>query len=375
MRAIHPKKSAIHHGDCVELLEATSPGWARLAFADPPFNIGYKYDSYDDAREYREYVAWSRRWIEAAVRALTPDGSLYIAIGDEYAAELRIIGRELGLTLRNWIIWHYGFGQNTKTKFARSHAHVLYFVRDPKQHVFNDSQLRFPSLRHTEYGDRRANPAGRLPDDVWNEFPRVCGTFAERQGWHGCQMPEALLMRIIRASSLPDDTVLDPFSGSGTTASAAVLLGRVGVGIEQSAEYVESGRRRLELAVARARTWRAPTESGWSDFERQCLKDLYRETETPMESLAVNEAAMNCIAACLEARTGRAIEPAEIRAELERLYARNLLPRFKNDRPFQPKRYRKAAHAPDRKLTEAWFAGVPSSLKKRNEHGQSMLGI
>lgn len=104
MKAIDPGTSGIHHGNCVELLEATRPGWARLAFADPPFNIGYKYDSYDDAREYREYVAWSRQWIEATVRALTPDGSLYIAIGDEYAAELRIIGRELGLTLRNWII-------------------------------------------------------------------------------------------------------------------------------------------------------------------------------------------------------------------------------------------------------------------------------
>lgn len=374
MKAIDPSKSGIHHGDCVELLQATPPGWARLAFADPPFNIGYRYDSYDDAREYREYVAWSRRWIEATVRALTPDGSLYIAIGDEYAAEVRIIGRELGLTLRNWIIWHYGFGQNTKTKFARSHAHVLYFVRDPKRHVFNADQLRFPSLRHTEYGDRRANPAGRLPDDVWNEFPRVCGTFAERQGWHGCQMPESLLMRIIRASSIPDDTVLDPFSGSGTTASAAVLLGRVGIGIEQSAEYVESGRRRLELALAKARTWRAATESGWSDFERHCLTELYRETETPLESLAVNEAAMKCVAACLEARTERAIEPASILAELERLHSRGLLPRFKNDRPFQPKRHRKAEHTRDRKLAEAWYSGIPSGLRKQNERGQPLLG-
>src|SRR5262245_28877107 len=225
------RQSAIHCGDCVELLNAAPPGFARLVFADPPFNIGYRYSHYDDARAYDEYVNWSRGWMTAAVRALTPDGSVFVAIGDDYAAELRIIGRNLGLTLRNWIIWHYQFGQNTSEKFVRSHTHILYFVRDPKKHVFHDAMIRFPSARHTEYGDRRANPLGRLPDDVWNEFPRVCGTFKERQGWHGCQMPEALLARIICTASDPGDVVLDPLAGSGTTPAAAVKYGRIGVGI------------------------------------------------------------------------------------------------------------------------------------------------
>ena len=86
--------------------------------------------------------------------------------------------------------------------------------------------MRCPRARPTEYNDKRADPWGRLPYDTWSEFPRVCGTFREREGWHGCQMPEALLMLIILVSSNPGDVVLDPFAGSGTTGEAAHLLGR-----------------------------------------------------------------------------------------------------------------------------------------------------
>jgi site-specific DNA-methyltransferase (adenine-specific) len=84
-----------------------------------------------------------------------------------------------------------------------------------------------------------------MPDDVWSGYSRVCGTFKERAGWHPCQMPESLLKRIIAASSNPDDCVLDPFSGSGTTAAAAYQLGRSYVGIEISEEYVENSKKRL----------------------------------------------------------------------------------------------------------------------------------
>ena len=85
-----------------------------------------------------------------------------------------------------------------------------------------------------------------MPDDVWNGYPRVCGTFKERAGWHPCQMPENLLKRIIAASSNPGDCVLDPFCGSGTTAAAAYQLGRHYTGIEISTQYVENTKKRLE---------------------------------------------------------------------------------------------------------------------------------
>jgi site-specific DNA-methyltransferase (adenine-specific) len=212
-------------------LDSWSERCIDLAFADPPFNIGYVYDNYVDDKPNAEYVAWSRAWMAACQRVLKADGSFYIAIGDDFAADIRVLGRELGLHLRNWIIWRYTFGQNMKAKFSRAHTHVFYFTKDPKQFTFNDRNLRFPSARHTEYQDLRANPLGRLPDDVWDEFPRVCGTFRERAGFHGCQMPEALLMRIIMASSNPGEIVLDPFVGSGQAARAALHRHRYLAGV------------------------------------------------------------------------------------------------------------------------------------------------
>jgi len=232
--------------DCIEVLSKVEEPFADLIFADPPFNIGYKYDKYYDRVKKKNYIAWTQAWMEACTKVLKPHGSFYIAIGDDYAAHVKLIAEdELGLTMRNWIIWHYTFGQQTKTKFARAHTHIFYFVADKKNFVFNDHAVRVPSDRQLTYGDKRANPAGKMPDDVWNGFVRVCGTFKERQGWHPCQMPESLLMRIVAVSSNPGDCVLDPFSGSGTTAAAACQLGRDYVGLDISEDYVANANERL----------------------------------------------------------------------------------------------------------------------------------
>jgi len=232
-------------GDCIDVLSKVRKPFADLIFADPPFNIGYKYDKYDDKQKHENYITWTKEWMTACKKVLKPDGSFYIAIGDEYAANVKIIADELGLFLRNWLIWHYTFGQQTKNKFARSHTHIFYFVTDKKRFTFNDHTVRIPSDRQLYYNDKRANPAGKMPDDVWDRYSRVCGTFRERTGWHPCQMPENLLKKIITVSSSPDDCVLDPFSGSGTTAAAAYQLGRNYVGIEISQSYVEKSEERL----------------------------------------------------------------------------------------------------------------------------------
>jgi len=242
-------------GDCVAWLNRRRRPFADLIFADPPFNIGCKYDLYRDRKAYDEYHAWTESWMGACHQALTSTGSFWVAIGDEYAAEVRLIARRLGLHLRNWVIWHYTFGQNTRKKFARSHTHLFYWTKDPKAFTFNDQAVRIPSARQTTYADKRAHPKGKLPDDVWS-FSRVCGTFNERARWHPCQMPERLLERIVLACSNPGDLVLDPFSGSGTTCVVAARLGRRYTGIDISEEYVRRARRRIAqtLAGRRART-------------------------------------------------------------------------------------------------------------------------
>ncbi len=241
----HKLLNKIICGDCIEVLGKIDEPFADLIFADPPFNIGYKYDKYYDKVKKKNYIAWTKDWMSACKKVLKPNGSFYIAIGDEYAANIKITADELGLFMRNWIIWHYTFGQQMKNKFARSHTHIFYFVNDNKNFTFNDLAVRIPSDRQLIYNDKRANPAGKMPDDVWNGYSRVCGTFKERTGWHPCQMPESLLKRIIAASSNPSDCVLDPFSGSGTTAAAAVQLGRNYVGLEISQKYVDNSNKRL----------------------------------------------------------------------------------------------------------------------------------
>ena len=363
------KPDTIYCGDSTELLSSWPEGCVDLAFADPPFNIGYVYDNYVDDKPNAEYVAWTRDWMAACRRALKADGSFYIAIGDDFAADVRIIGRELGLHLRNWIIWRYTFGQNMKAKFSRAHTHIFYFTKDAQVFTFNDRQLRFPSARHTEYQDLRANPLGRLPDDVWDEFPRVCGTFRERAGFHGCQMPEALLMRIIMASSNPGEIVLDPFVGSGTTAAAAKRLGRRYVGIDISPEYAKHTRERLRGVTDDSAA--KPQDGCWPAFHTEMLMQLYRETKVTLANLLPNEVALRVIAASLSERVGHAYSVDDVRAEFERVAATKVLPKLPNDTPYTPrdhwttegKRYvRKTARQRRRQNGELLFADAGGFL-------------
>jgi site-specific DNA-methyltransferase (adenine-specific) len=269
----------IRQGDCIKGMSKLEAGSVDLVFADPPFNIGYEYDVYDDMREADEYLDWCREWISGVKRVLKPDGTFWLAIGDEFAAELKVLcTRKLGFHCRSWVIWFYTFGVHCKYKFTRSHAHLFHFVKDKKRFTFNSLDVRVPSAREIVYGDKGADPDGRVPDDTWmmapvlppevptrdgfilrpqdipERFPatsdtwffsRVAGTFKERAGFHGCQMPEQLLGRIIRGCSKEGELVFDPFAGSGTTPAVARKLARRYLGFELSKKYVALIRKRL----------------------------------------------------------------------------------------------------------------------------------
>jgi site-specific DNA-methyltransferase (adenine-specific) len=269
-------RNQVHNTDCIAGMNALPPGALDLAFADPPFNIGYQYDVYEDKKAADEYLDWTRRWGAALVRLLKPTGTFWLAIGDDFAAELKLIfQRELGLTCRSWVIWYYTFGVHCKAKFSRSHTHLFHFVKDARNFTFNADAIRVPSARQLVYADARANARGRLPDDTWIlrpqdlpqgfdpadttwYFPRVCGTFKERAGFHGCQMPEQLLARIIKVSSHPGDLVLDPFAGSGSTLITARKLHRNYLGFELSPNYAALLKDRLAETIPGAPLSGAP---------------------------------------------------------------------------------------------------------------------
>jgi len=303
-------------GDCIEVLGKVRKSFADLIFADPPFNIGYKYDRYKDKLKKENYIAWTKDWMRACTKVLKPDGSFYIAIGDEYAADVKIIADELGLVLRNWIIWHYTFGQQMKNKFARSHTHIFYFVKDKKNFTFNDYAVRIPSDRQLLYNDKRANPAGKMPDDVWNGYSRICGTFKERLGWHPCQMPENLLKRIIAVSSNPSDCILDPFSGSGTTLAAAYQLGRNYVGIDISKKYVKNAEKRLaELSKKQLE------DLSFNTAELTQIKQLLSDMQVNPDRIADDENLLNLFTIQLSTRmnNGKLYQTKNIAATLKDL--------------------------------------------------------
>lgn len=235
----------IIQGDCVQVMGAMPAGSVNLIVADPPYNIGIDYGCGPkaDRRSDAGYIAFTREWIEQAARLLADDGSIWVICGQEYAGDHQIALRDCGLYWRNTVTWHETFGVNCRRKFSRTSRPMFYFTKHKSRFTFNVEALTTQSTRQ-RIGDKRANPAGKVFDDVWT-ISRVCGTFRERVKGVPTQLPEALARRVILGLSKPGDTVLDPFAGSGTTVAVATGLKRNAVGIEISQAYAEIARRRV----------------------------------------------------------------------------------------------------------------------------------
>jgi site-specific DNA-methyltransferase (adenine-specific) len=239
----------IIQGDCVEVMAGMKAGSVRLLFADPPYNIGVHYDVHNDRQSHAAYAAWSERWVQAATRLLSPDGSLWVLLNHEQSPYVRLLAEAAGLHHRQTIIWFESFGVNTTRKFNRCTRPLLWMTRHPRQFVFNADAVRTRSARQASYNDKRADPRGKILDDLW-QIPRVCGTHCERVDGFPTQLPVELLRRVVGCASEPGDLVLDPFCGSGTTGAACLELGRKFVGIELSPKYAELARRRLSGITA-----------------------------------------------------------------------------------------------------------------------------
>jgi site-specific DNA-methyltransferase (adenine-specific) len=219
----------IIHGNCLRVLEKIDEPVACI-FADPPDNLNLNYQGYADNIDKFEYAQLLARWI-ALFTQKSP--IVWLSHFRDYLP-ITLAKRPVNF---DWklILWRYTFGQNNANDFGSGYRPILRY--SAKDAVFYPRNCLVPSAR-LNCGDPRANPDGRVPDDVW-EFSRVCGNFPERRQWHPTQHPEKLIERIILFSTKENDLVVDPFGGTGTTLRVCRRLNRRCITVDISRYYCE----------------------------------------------------------------------------------------------------------------------------------------
>jgi adenine-specific DNA-methyltransferase len=246
--------TTIFHGTCSQVMPQIATESIDLIFADPPYNIGKHFAEFHDVwKSDLEYAKWCYGWLEECIRILKPAGGLYVMTSTQAMPYLDLWLRDR-VTVLSRIVWHYdSSGVQAKKYFGSLYEPILFCVKDPKNYTFNASDIeveaRTGAVRKLiDYRKDTPTPykTTKVPGNTWY-IPRVRYRMAEYED-HPSQKPEALLERIIRASSNPGDAVLDPFSGAFTTCAVARRLGRRSIGIESQAEYVKIGLRRLEIS-------------------------------------------------------------------------------------------------------------------------------
>ena len=244
----------VAHGDTLDIMdELVSDSTANLIFADPPYNIGKKFGMFVDRWESDDaYVSWCTQWLDLCIRKLAPDGTLYLMASTQAMPYLDLYLRTR-LTVLSRIVWIYdSSGVQAKRHFGSLYEPILHAVKNPKRYVFNGDavavEARTGAIRHLiDY--RKSTPtlynSKKVPGNTW-AFPRVRYRMDEYEE-HPSQKPEALLERIILASSNTGDLIVDPFAGSFTTGAVSKRLKRRFIGIERERSYIKTGLRRIGL--------------------------------------------------------------------------------------------------------------------------------
>ena len=245
----------IIHGDAIEALKnEIEDNSVDLIFADPPYNIGKNFAGCIDKWEPDDkYLSWCYQWLDLCIRKLKPSGAFYVMTSTQFMPFFDLYLREK-LTILSRLIWYYdSSGVQAKNYFGSMYEPILFCVKDKNNYTFNSEAILVEAKTGAKRGliDYRKNPpqpysTEKVPGNVW-EFARVRYRMDEYEN-HPTQKPVALLERIIKASSNEGDLILDPFSGTFTTAFVAKTLNRRAIGIELQEDYVKIGLRRLELA-------------------------------------------------------------------------------------------------------------------------------
>lgn len=240
--------NTIVQGDCLEIMGKIPDNSVDVTFADPPFNLKKKYNSYYDKQEVEEYLFWCKEWLKEMVRITKPSGSIFVHNIPKWLIYFGSYLNEYAM-FRHWIAWN-AMGAPLGKTLLPNHYGILYYVKS-KEYKFYDIKMLHKRCRKChyvlqDYGGKKAqmHPFGPLVSDVWTDIHRI--RHKKRRDEHPCQLPVQLLERLILMSTDEGDIVLDPFIGTGTTAIAAKKLGRKFVGIDIDPKYVEIANKKLE---------------------------------------------------------------------------------------------------------------------------------
>jgi site-specific DNA-methyltransferase (adenine-specific) len=233
--------NVVHHGDALEVLREYPDNSIDLVFADPPYNLDKTYNIYEDEQEQEAYLAWCNAWLQEYIRILKPTGSLYLLNLPRWSMYHAAFLNQ-HLYFQNWIVWNAL--SEPRGKLMPAHYSLLFYTKSPTNFTFNYDQVReiepyHYCLRASCVRKRRLmgiNDKGMLTD-IWSDVHRL--KHRRDRDYHPCQLPDALMERIIRLSTNEGDIVLDALAGTGTTAVAAARLGRRYVAIEIDQKYVQ----------------------------------------------------------------------------------------------------------------------------------------
>lgn len=256
----------LYQGDVNDFLQTVPDEAVRLVVTSPPYNLGKEYENRVAIEEYLHLQAST---IAELVRVLAPDGSIcwqvgnFVEDGEVFPLDILYypIFKNLGLSLRNRIIWHFGHGLHTRKRFSGRYETILWFTKSD-EYVFNLDPVRvpakYPGKRHYKGPNRgkpSGNPKGKNPSDVWEivlqdweacfwEIPNVKSNHPEKTE-HPCQFPVELAERCVLALTHEDDWVLDPYAGVGSALIAAVKHDRRAIGCEKEPDYIDLARERI----------------------------------------------------------------------------------------------------------------------------------
>ncbi|MBI4685168.1 MAG: site-specific DNA-methyltransferase [Nitrospirae bacterium] len=240
--------NAILHGDCLEILRTIPDNSVDMTFADPPFNLNKKYNSYSDRRSLDTYLFWCKQWLTEMVRITKPTGSIFVHNIPKWLTYYASFLNEIA-DFKHWISWD-AMSTPLGKSLMPTHYGILFYAKDRKLNKFYE--VRHPHKRCRkcnvllkDYGGKKAglHPFGPLLSDVWTDLHRI--KHAKNRDAHPCQLPETILERLILMTTDERDIILDPFNGTGTTVIAAKRLGRKYIGIELDKQYVAIAEEKL----------------------------------------------------------------------------------------------------------------------------------